>query len=115
MPRDLNRSFIPSLAVGDAVADMRVVLPGDGLRARVFDGEAWHEGFPLVSLRLAEDEEAYMAAHADDAVLLKERWPTAFVSLGGAWHAGVPVFRERRQPDGSMREVRVTVEELRRR
>ena len=101
--------------MSDAVAGMRVVLPADGLRARVFDGEAWREGFPLVSLRLAEDEEAYMASHNADAVMLKEKWPTAFVSLDGAWHANVPVFRERRQPDGSVREVRVTVEAVRER
>lgn len=94
---------------------MRVVLPLEGLRARVFDGAAWREGVPLVSLRLAEDEEAYMASHAGDAVVLKEKWPTAFVSLDGAWYAGVPVFRERRQPDGSVREVRVTVDSLRER
>ena len=98
--------------VSDDLAAMRVVLPADGLRARVYDGTAWREGFTLVSLRLAEDEEAYMATHADEVVLLKERWPTAFVNLDGAWHAGVPVFRERRQPDGSVREVRVTVEAL---
>lgn len=106
---------LPSSLVPDALADMRVVLPADGVRARVFDGAAWHDGFPLVSLRLAEDEEAYMASHADEAVLLKERWPTAFVNVDGAWHAGVPVFRERRQPDGSLREVRVTVDALRER
>jgi len=92
---------------------MRVVLPAEGVHARVFDGDAWHDDLPLVTVPLAEDEDAAMAEQTDDAVLLKERSGTAFVRLGGSWHAGVPIFKARPRPGGGEDEVRVTVAEIR--
>lgn len=95
----------------DVVEGMRAVLAADGVAVRVFDGTDWHD-LPLVTIRLAEDEEAFMDEQKEDVVLLKERWPTAFVRLHGEWLAGVPLFRERRTA-GGVEEVRVTVEALR--
>lgn len=93
--------------------EAKVVLVDGAPVARVHLAGATHHAVPLVTATAADEDDAVLTRAGGDAVLLKPSAEKVPVLIAGITHRELPLFKERRKPDGGVDEVRVRVVEIR--
>ncbi|HUR70190.1 MAG TPA: hypothetical protein VM370_13180 [Candidatus Thermoplasmatota archaeon] len=91
----------------------KVVLVDGAPVARVHLKEDVHHAVALVTASAMDSEDEVLGRAGGDAVLLKPDAEAVPAVIGGVTHRALPLYKERRKPDGQVEEVRVRVAQIR--
>ena len=91
----------------------KVVLAENAPVARVVAAGGTHDAVALLTSTPEESDDAAFARAAGDAVLLRPALDAVPARIGGTTHAALPLYKERRRPEGELEEIRVRVAEVR--